>query len=522
MAEWFNAAVLKTVVQQWTGGSNPSLSASPFGISVSSSHLDASVSSRMCRVRSRSVNQPMRTRLLFLLFLAMASALSAQDTLRVSLSDFVSAGMEQAALRPLSELRVSLAENRFQDARMSRFVPRFELTTAHGLVPGVTSTSAAFDYPRDQLYLDPSLRNDWNDWGVFTRVEITALQPVYTWGALRNAMQAARLGADIARYDHEMESGRLELQLVELYQSRLLAIELKRLVDEARTDFTKAEDTLNEMLEAGDDRVRDADLFAFRLFREEFDGRAREADETLRFLDAAWRLALGIEDSTPVVVLPADNYLEPADTTLLPFAYYESESLNRRAELRKAEAALKAAAHGLDAARAQQYPAVVFAFSASYAKTPNRPRQANPFIVNNANFESIRYGIGIRQNLNFGLIRNTVDRSRIQLEQARQARGAAEAGVRLDILESYRAASVALSRYRQSTAQLRISTEWLRLEQINYDYGIGEVKDLVSAVQKNLELKALDKQRAFEWNVQYGRLAAKSGARVVSTNRTLP
>lgn len=27
MAERFNAAVLKTVVQQWTGGSNPSLSA---------------------------------------------------------------------------------------------------------------------------------------------------------------------------------------------------------------------------------------------------------------------------------------------------------------------------------------------------------------------------------------------------------------------------------------------------------------------------------------------------------------
>jgi outer membrane protein len=464
----------------------------------------------------------MRTCLLSLLLLTMASSLSAQDTLRVSLSDFVNAGMAHAAVRPLSELRVGLAENRYQDARMSRYVPRFELTTAHGLVPGVKSTSASFDFPRDQLYLDPSLRNDWNEWGVFTRAEITALQPVYTWGALRNAMEAARYGVDIARYDHQMETGRLELQLVELYQSRLLAVELKRLIDEARVDFNKAEDKLNELLEEGDERVRDADLFTFRLFREEFDGRGREADETLRFLDAAWRLALGVEARTPLVVLPADDYLQPADTTLLPFSHYELESLNRRSELRKAEAALKAAEHGLDAARAQQYPAVVFAFSASYAKTPNRPRQANPFIVNNANFESIRYGIGIRQNLNFGLMRNAVDRSRIQLEQARQARGASEAGVRLDVLESYRAASIALSRYRQVSVQLQISNEWLRLEQINYDYDIGEVKDLVSAVQKNLELKALERQRAFEWNVQVGRLTAKTGASVVSSNRNLP
>jgi outer membrane protein TolC len=468
------------------------------------------------------VTPAMRISLLTLILFVAVPAIRAQDTVRVSLPEFVAAAMEQAPVRPLSALRIDLAENRYREARLSRFVPRLELTTAHGLVPGVRSTSPAFDYPSDQLYLDPSLRNDWNDWGVFTRAEITTLQPIYTWGALRNAIEAARHGADIARYDHEIESGRLELQLVELYQSRLLAIELKRLIDEARTDFRKAEEKLTELLEAGDEAVSDADLFKFNLFREEFEGRSREADETLRFLDAAWRLALGMDGRDPVVVMPADTYLVPADTTILPFALYEEQAMRQRPELRKAHAAAEAARHGLQAANAQRYPHVFFAFSASYAKTPNRPRQANPFIVNNANFESIRYGIGIRQNLNFGMMRNSADRSRIQLEQARQARSAAETGIRLELLETYRTASIALSRYRQVTVQLQISNEWLRLEQINYDYDIGEIKDLVDAVQRNLELKALEKQRAFEWNVQVGRLSAKSGASVVNLNRTQP
>lgn len=464
----------------------------------------------------------MHASILILFLFAATPFLRAQDTVRVSLPEFVAAAMERSPVRPVSALRVDLAENRYREARLSRFVPRLELTTAHGLVPGVQSTSPAFDYPSDQLYLDPSLRNDWNDWGVFTRAEITTLQPIYTWGALRNAIDAARHGADIARFDHEIESGKLELQLYELYQSRLLAIELERLIDEARKDFRKAEEKLTELLEDGDEAVSDADLFKFNLFREEFDGRAREADETLRFLEAAWRLALGMDGRDPVVVMPADTYLEPADTTILPYAHYEDLALRQRPELRKAHAAAQAAQHGLLAVKAQRYPALFFAFSASYAKTPNRPRQANPFIVNNANFESVRYGIGIRQNLNFGMMRNSADRSRLQLEQARQARSAAETGIRLELLETYRTASIALSRYRQVTVQLQISNEWLRLEQINYDYDIGEIKDLVDAVQRNLELKALEKQRAFEWNVQVGRLSAKSGASVVNLNRTQP
>jgi outer membrane protein TolC len=154
------------------------------------------------------------------------------------------------------------------------------------------------------------------------------------------------------------------------------------------------------------------------------------------------------------------------------------------------------------------------AFTAAYANTPNRPRQANPFIINNTNYESIRYGIGFRQNLNFGLIRNQIDRSRIQVEQARDAKSAVEVGLRLELLDSYKTASIALSRYNQTTKMLQVSNEWLRLEQINYDYEIGEIKDLVEAVQKNLELKALQKQRVYEWNVQLGRLTSKSGRSV--------
>ncbi len=429
------------------------------------------------------------------------------------MSEFIQTAIERSAIRQLSQSRIDLAENRLRDANLSRFVPRFELQTAHGLVPGVMSTSDATVRPSDQSYLDPSLRNDWSNWGFFTRAEVTALQPLYTWGALSNAISAAREAARIAEFDHQTEQVKLETQLFELYQSRLLSVELKRLVDEARKDFDKAEEKLNELMEEGEQDISEADVFKFQLFRLEFEGRAFEVDENLRFIEKAWNVALGNQNPN-AVYLPSDMYIDPIDTTLSAFPVYEQLALQGRADLRKADAAARAAQHGMNVAKAQRYPSLFMAFTASYANTPNRPRQGNPFIINTTNYESIRYGIGFRQNLNFGLIRNQIDRSRIQMDQARDARAAAETGVRLDVLDAYKTAAISLSRYQQATKMLQVSNEWLRLEQINYDYEIGEIKDLVEAVQKNLELKALQKQRTFEWNVQFGRLASKTGQSV--------
>ncbi len=453
-----------------------------------------------------------RTLLLFFGLMAFSVATAvAQDTLRYSASEFIDTAIRQSAMVSLSQSGVDLAENRYREARLSRYVPRFELQTAHGLVPGVMSTSDAFNYPEDQAYLDPSLRNDWSNWGFFTRVEVTALQPIYTWGAIRNAIDAAKQGANIARFDQEMDQAKLESQLFELYQSRLLSLELHRLVESARGDFDKAQDKLKELLDDPESDLRDADLFKFELFKQEFEGRAREVEENLHFVEAAWNVALGIDPASMRVALPEEAFLDPIDTTISAYPVYESIALQSRLELKKASAAEQAARHGLDVAKAQRYPSLFMAFTAAYAKTPNRPRQANPFIINSANYESIRYGIGFRQNLNFNLISTQIDRSKIQVDRARDAHDAATTGIRLDLLDTYKNASISLSRLEQTNNMLQISNEWLRLEQINYDYEIGEIKDLVDAVQKNLELQALQKQRIYEWNVQLGRLTTKTG-----------
>ncbi len=55
------------------------------------------------------------------------------------------------------------------------------------------------------------------------------------------------------------------------------------------------------------------------------------------------------------------------------------------------------------------------------------------------------------------------------------------------------------------------SKRWLRQEQLDYDFGMGDVKDLIDAMRKELELKLQLKERTFEYNASLAKLNKSAG-----------
>lgn len=443
-----------------------------------------------------------------LLLVLNVAAYAQTDTLSVNIQEFVDLAKRESSLLRTQHSQIELSRNRVDQARAQRFLPRVELSTAHGLVPAVKSNDP--DLPPGQYYLDPNLKNDWYNWGIFTRAEITTLQPLYTWGAIGNAINAARAGVVAAQAEFEVQSRDYELQLYELYYTRLLTMELKRLTDDARKQLDEAEKKIEEMLESDDNELEEADLFQFRIFKYEFLYRVDEINETVRFVEAAWNLALN-NRSEDVIYQPAEVFLDPVAFEAYDVVYYEEMAQHNRPEITQINAAYNAARYGLEASKASNYPALFMAFSAAYANTPNRPKQDNPFIINNTNYESIRYGIGVRQNLNFTVNKANINRSELQVRQARYAREAAHDAVLLDVREKYRNMMMSYSRLNNTREALQISHEWLRMEQIDYDLGFGEVKNLVDAVKSNLELEVSYRQRIYDFNVNIGKLYKSAG-----------
>jgi outer membrane protein TolC len=453
-------------------------------------------------------------RYLFILtsILLAANASLAQDTVRVSLQEFIVRGVAQSDELRARQTGVDVAENTVREARLLGFLPRFELTTNHGIVPDVISDSILANgtpLPKEEYYLDPNLRNDWGRLKVFTQMEVRMLQPIYTWGAIRSAVDAARSGAIAAQEQFLMEQTKYEIRLYELYYARLLSLELKRILIDARKTFDDAEKRLQEMIDDGDPDLEESEVYKLKIFKQEFLARAEEVEQNDAFLASTWNLVLGNEAGS--VFLPAEPFLDPRDETVTdPSSSFATSAITNRPEARALEAAVNAAYAGWRAQKAQKLPAVFLGLGAEYVYTP-RPVQQQPLFGNRYNYVNLVYSFGLRQNLNFASMSQKSEKARLQYRQAQYSRDAVVTGVMLDANDKYKNAVLAQRRVETSSEALQTSKEWLQQEQIDYDLGLGVVKNLVEAVKTNLELEVQYLQRVYEFNVSLGRLKQAAG-----------
>jgi len=435
----------------------------------------------------------------------------AQDTLQVSVGDFIARGIENSGQVSYERQKVRLAENQIDRAHAQRYLPRFELNTQHGTVPGVKSNT---NLPDDELYLDPDLENDWSNWAIFTRAEVNAVQPIFTWGALNNAVQAARAGAQAAQYEFESKKSGLELRLYELYYSYLLAREINNLLDEALNKVDEIDEQIKEKMEEGDPELDESDVFKFEVFKSEFDIQAAEVRENTEYIKNIWDYVLQADETT--VYEPAQQFLDPIANEIQTLDFYKSQALQNRSELKGIDAGIDAAEHGIDATRARSLPTLFIGLTGSYANTPNRPRQDNPFIINSTNYASAGFGFGIRQNLDLFSIKTEIEHRKIQYRQARYLRDAAVDGIMLEISEKYKNANIAEVKVDKTEEAHVTSKQWLRQEQLDYDFGIGDTKDLIDAMKKELELRLQYKRRVLEFNQQMAELFKAAGLPVTS------
>src|SRR5690625_721186 len=453
--------------------------------------------------------------LLFLLFIMQGPIdLKAQDTLRVNLAEFIEQGSEKSGMVAYEQRAAELAHNQADQAKALRILPSINLNTQHGLIPGVESSKMGLK--PGSYYLDPDIRNNWEDWAIFTRGEISAVQPLYTWGAVDNAIKAATAGARAAEYQFDAVQSEAEFRYFELYYSYLLALEVSRILDDAKSQISQVERAMEEMREDGSLELKESDIFKFESFRSEFETRIVEVEQGLGFVQRVWNYALQAPDD--IIYEPEERFLDPVSVEIESYDHYRQLAFDNRAELMGVDAGIEATRSGLEAVKAQQYPVLFFGLTGSFAYTPNRPRQTNPFIRNNTNYLSAAVGFGIRQNLNFQELRNNVNRATIEHKRMYDLREALSEGVVLELNETYREAVIAESKVRQTEESLAIARNWVRNEQLNYDLGFGDMEELVDAVRQELELRVELKQSVFELNKKMAALYKASGVPVTQMN----
>ena len=431
------------------------------------------------------------------------------DTVRVTLTTAVARALQISPEVGAVAADRTFAEARERLARSSRFLTEFSATSAHAPGPGLKNRG---DTPTDALYLNPDVRNDWGDLRPFTRVEVEALQPIYTWGELGGNIRAARYGVELEAANVREKEMEVALRTGELYYNVLLAEALYRVAREADEAVSKARGEIERLLEEGAEDVDEADRFQVLITEQEILRRRVEAEQSR--LTARMALARQLFLPEGVVVAPEEALLTPLDFTPAPLETYQAMALQHRPEVAQATAGLAAREALVQVAQSDYYPKVFLGLSFTFSAIEGRFRQRNPYVSDPFLSRGLKAGIGVRQKLNFLQTHARVEQARAQQDEVRyQAQGARQL-ILFEVEDAYRRLLTARTNLDARQEALRLSREWLRTEQINFDLDIGNTDNLIKAVQANLELQAAAHEAVQKLNMAVLRLLRAAGVLV--------
>ena len=430
----------------------------------------------------------------------------AADTVTVTLKDATERAIRVSPEMSASRSDTKKAEALYNFAKANRFLSEFELTSVFSTSPAISNPN---NTPTDRLYLDPDVRNDWENVSLFSRVDVRAIQPVYTWGELSGNIRAAAYGVDVKEEAVRATSQRVVGRSAEMYYNLLLTEALFRVTEDAGKQVDEAEDLIAELLEAGDEDVDEADLFDVQITKQEFLRGVVAVEQKMQTAAAALSRQMILPEGT--VVRTVAPVLKTATFELMPLDHYHALALEHRSELAQLKAGRQARSELVIVAKSEYFPKLFIAADATYSFTQNRHRQLNPYVGDPFLARSLRAGVGIKQKLNFSQTRARVERARYE-EAILDSQGEALYQLILFEVESaYRNVIISDAAVTANAEALRISKEWLRTEQVNFDLEIGDSQNLVRVVKRNLETLLADFRARFDYNVAILRLLAFTG-----------
>lgn len=400
-----------------------------------------------------------------------------------------------------AQSRIRAAQAQLDEAWVSPFF-QSAVTAGVSIAPEVRGT--AILSPDPQLPLD-------NPWQPVVGVGVEGVIPIWTFGKLQGARDAARAGIRAAEQDRERVRAQLRYDVRRAYFALQLALDLRQMLDEGLPPMRQAAERLDQQLADGDPEANEMDRWRLQAALAEIE--ARDAD--VRRLEAmargALRILTGVRDELRIPECP----MEPVATELEGLDRYVGSARESRPEVRMLEAAVRAREASLGVAQAGFFPdiAIAYRFTATWA--PGITDQTNPFIIDPANYTSLSAGLVMRWSLDLWGNAYRVDRESALLSDLRERSEEASGGIELEVTEAYEAVQAARRQVEAWGRGRRETRAWFIAAAQGREVGAVETRDLVDAVRAYFTARYSHLQAVHDLNTAFANLERTSGRELV-------
>ncbi len=356
----------------------------------------------------------------------------------------------------------------------------------------------------------PDSKNDFfSGLGPFTRIEFDVRIPLYTFGKLDAALEAAQKGLQSERAHGDATRAEVIQNTKQLYYGLLLTRILSDILHEMLDNMNEAVAKTEKRLEDGSKNVTELDLLKLRIGRAKFAKGVLEVDASTQLTRSALARQVGVENETSFDI--ADRRLQPVDVALQPLADYLEQGPAQRPEWRQLQSGIAAQTAKLDLEEAGYYPSFFLATGLHYGIAPNRNEQDNPFAYDEFNFIEPIGVLGMQWDLNFFNTGAKVAQARADLERLQIKRQEAASGLQLDIRRAYSDVEQARQTIDVAEQGRKAARGLLILSVSNFDLGIGDAEELFKAYGSYTESSTDYFRSVHDYNVAVGALGKAVG-----------
>ncbi len=401
----------------------------------------------------------------------------------------------------VSESRIAIIEARKEIKEIFGLFhsPQFELISYGGLVSDA----------RGDITDTPDSNEDYGHMGPFFKADITAVQPIYSFGKYDSALGAGKKNVAMKKAVFRESINILEFEVTKAFLGVAAGCEGAKTGRELVQHYRELLDRLEKMVEEQDGEIDAGHLLEAKtmLFEVEKQASAPEVDREKAMLQL--RGLLGRELDSVIKVIPVEVPQFDLNRNALPFFLDFSrlhspllQSYDFGLEALKQKAALE---------KKMKYPDLFVAMGVGYGIAPNREKQTNAFINDDYNYKKLGGVLGLKWDFNYHINSSKEEKSLLEYRKLAAKKKLAmlklEGGLRkaYSETENHRKLLLAVGK------SIKSARTWLRLENENFDMGIGDVKRLVKAYQAYYKLKGSEIETRYHYLLSLAELAKGAG-----------
>lgn len=446
----------------------------------------------------------------FLATIALATAASAGESSRIpeklDLQTCIRIAIEKSP--ELGEARADLAftGSKLAEAKAYRY-PQISIMSLLGPAPGARKEDIAPTIVTDSPF-------KFKDLTWFTSADLMVTQPLWTFGKISESMKAATHGMEVDKAKKLQKGNEVALEVKKYYYGLLLARELQDVIAELQEYLTQGKEKVQQLIENESASGDPMDLYKIDAYAGEVNKYMQEALKGEQLARAALKARLGMPENVAIEL--ATDRLEIPDETVPLLADTLNKARQQRPEFKQLAEGMAARTALVEAAKAYYYPDIFLAGMVSWAYADKRDRIDNPYISDTFKHAYGGAVLGLKWQIDFGITSAKVSGEQAQLDRLASTKLYADNYIPLQIQKALLELQEARKNITITLKAFQSAKKWGAAALANFDFGIGNPRDVFEAVGIYGKMKAAHYQAIFDYHMAKANLEYASGENPLS------